>query len=103
MSGVRAVSLSHMGPILTYEYKEPVKPLNVIGPSEPAIRDWIGPGFFNLIGMRLLAGREFLWSDDRTSPSVAIISESLAKRLFPRGDALGQHVRIGTEREDQDR
>jgi predicted permease len=103
MPGVRAVSLSHMGPIYTYEYKEPVTPLNLIDTSVLAIRDWIGPGFFDLMGMRLLAGREFAWSDDGTSPSVAVISESLAQRLFPRGDALGQHVRIGTEREDQDR
>jgi MacB-like periplasmic core domain len=92
-----------MGPILTYEYKEQVTPVGLIDTPALAIRDWIGPGFFDLMGMRLLAGREFVWSDDGTSPSVAVISESLAKRLFPRGDALGQHVRIGTEREDQDR
>jgi putative ABC transport system permease protein len=103
LPGVRAVSFSNMGPILTYEYKEPVTRLNAIDTPVLAIRDWIGPGFFDLMGMRILAGREFQWSDDGTSPSVAVISASLAKRLFPQGDALGRHVRIGTEREDQDR
>lgn len=103
LPGVRAVSLSHMGPGLPYEYKELVSRMGGSERSASAVRDWIGPGFFHLMAMRLLAGREFQWSDRPGSPSVAVISESLAKVLFPRGDAVGQSIRIGTDREDENR
>jgi predicted permease len=103
LPGVRAVSLSHMGPVLEYEYKELVSRKSGVDRSAAAVRDWVGPGFFHLMGMRVLAGREFDWSDKRGSPRVAVISESLAKFLFPSGDALGQSIRIGIGAEDQDR
>ena len=103
LPGVRAVSLSHMGPVLPYEFKELVSPKGGSEKSASAVRDWVGPGFFHLMGIRLLTGREFQWSDQAGSSSVAVISESLAKTLFPRGDAVGQSIRIGTAVEDQDR
>jgi predicted permease len=58
------------------------------------VNDVVGPGFFQMIGMRVLAGREFDWRDDEKAPLVAIISESLARRLFPGRDAVGQRVNV---------
>ncbi|HEY6304488.1 MAG TPA: ABC transporter permease [Terriglobales bacterium] len=58
-----------------------------------AIGTTIWPGFFNTLGIRLLRGHGFQLSDDAKHPHVAIVSESLAERLFPHGDAVGQHVR----------
>ncbi len=55
----------------------------------------VSPGFFETLGMPLRRGRDFQWSDHSRAPGVAILSETLARRLFPAGDALGQHVRIG--------
>jgi hypothetical protein len=92
-----------MGPVLSYEFKESVSGDGASAGTTSAVRDWVGPGFFHLMGMRLLAGREFQWSDQPGSPAVAVISESLAKALFPRGNAVGRSIRIGTRREDQDR
>ena len=53
----------------------------------------IWPGFLNTLGIDMLRGRGVRLTDDATHPHVAIVSESLAERLFPRGDAVGQHVR----------
>lgn len=53
----------------------------------------IWPGFLNTLGIHFLRGRGFQPTDDAKHPHVAIISESLAERLFPRGEAVGQHVR----------
>jgi predicted permease len=53
------------------------------------------PGFFDAIGMKILQGRDFAWTDGAHQPPVAIVSSSLAKRLFPQGNAVGAHVRIG--------
>ena len=53
----------------------------------------IWPGFLNTLGIRFLRGHGFQRTDDAKHPHVAIISESLAERLFPGGEAVGQHVR----------
>jgi len=52
----------------------------------------VSPGFFAVLGVRLVAGREFTDADRRGSELVAIISQSVAQRFFPDGDALNRHV-----------
>lgn len=54
----------------------------------------VTPGFFYTLGISLMRGRDFDWSDDKDHPRVAILSRSLATRLFPSGDALGQRIRF---------
>jgi predicted permease len=54
----------------------------------------VSPGFLRTLGVRLLRGRDFDWSDDGQHPHVAIVSSSLAARLFPSGDAIGQLIRF---------
>jgi len=54
----------------------------------------VTPGFFATMGMSLLGGRDFDWSDDDRHPPVAIVSRSLAKRLFPNGRAIGERIRF---------
>jgi predicted permease len=54
----------------------------------------ISPGFLRTLGIRVLLGRDFDWMDDERRPGVAIISNSLAARLFPSGNAIGQRIRF---------
>ncbi len=58
----------------------------------------ISPDFFRTLGIPLIRGRDFNQTDDETHPRVAIVSSSLAKRLFPDGDAIGQRIRIAANR-----
>src|SRR5213075_2964837 len=53
------------------------------------------PGYFDAIGVRLLRGRDFTQAEaeNKQAARVAIIDESMAKKLFPNGDAVGQHIR----------
>jgi putative ABC transport system permease protein len=52
----------------------------------------ISPGFFETLGIPLVAGRDFNESDRRGQERVAIISESVARRMFPNQDVLNRHV-----------
>jgi len=54
----------------------------------------VTPGFFATMGMSLLRGHDFDWRDDDRHPPVAIVSQSLAERLFPNGTAIGQRIRF---------
>jgi hypothetical protein len=52
----------------------------------------VSSGFFSVLGVRMVAGREFIDADRRGEGPVAIVSQSLAQRFFANGDALNRHL-----------
>ena len=52
----------------------------------------ISPGFFAALGVPILAGRDFNDLDTQSKEPTVVVSESLAKRMFPGQDAIGRHV-----------
>lgn len=58
----------------------------------------VSPGYFEVAGTRVLRGREFTWRDDGSSPQVAIVNETLAKKLTGNGDATGRRCWLGRGR-----
>lgn len=52
------------------------------------------PGYFEAMGIPLLAGRDIQPTDTTESSRVVVISKSLAQTLFSNRDPLGQHVVI---------
>jgi predicted permease len=55
----------------------------------------VSPGFFPTLSIPILAGRNFRSSDADPSASVAIVNETLARRLGTGGDAVGRTFRLG--------
>jgi len=54
----------------------------------------ISPGFFAALGVPLVAGRDFNELDRAGGEPVAIISQTIARRMFPSQEALNRHVTI---------
>ena len=54
----------------------------------------VSPGFFATLGLPVMEGRDFQDSDRNGSGPVAIVSQSLAQRMFPNGDALNHRVTL---------
>ena len=52
----------------------------------------VSPAFFATLGLPIIAGRDFNDADRSGSEPVAIVSESVARRAFPNGDAVDHHV-----------
>lgn len=50
----------------------------------------ISPGFFAALGVPMLAGRDFGDGDRADAEKVVIVSQSVARRMFPNGDALNR-------------
>ena len=55
-----------------------------------ALEQVVSPGLFRALGVTLRAGREFGAQDQAGSPPVAMVSESLARKLWAHGDAIGR-------------
>jgi putative ABC transport system permease protein len=63
------------------------------GEGDPTARArLVAPGFFDVLGIRRLSGREFTNDDRADAEPVVIVSQSVAQRLFPNGDALNRHM-----------
>jgi putative ABC transport system permease protein len=52
----------------------------------------VSPGFFAALGVPMVAGRDFSDADRRDSERVVIVSQSLARRVFPNEDAVNRHL-----------
>jgi predicted permease len=58
----------------------------------------VGPDYFRTMGIAILAGREFVASDRKGSPEVAILNENLARRLFGDRNPVGRTFRYPAPR-----
>jgi predicted permease len=75
--------------------------------SEPSLAaagltEFVSPGFFDTMGITRLRGRDFTWDDEGQAPQVAIVNDTLARELFPGGEAIGQRVRVSSGRAQTD-
>jgi len=52
----------------------------------------VAPRFFSVLGVPILAGRDFTEDDRRGKEPVTIVSQSVAQRLFANGDAVNRHL-----------
>jgi putative ABC transport system permease protein len=53
------------------------------------------PNYFQTIGAPLRSGREFTAQDRGQGEFVVIINESMARRFWPHGEALGKRIKVG--------
>jgi predicted permease len=52
----------------------------------------VSPRFFAVLGVPMLTGRDFTDGDRSGAELVAIVSQSVAQRVFPNGEAVNRHV-----------
>lgn len=94
--GVQSASISRVVPLSGSSRIWNIRPLD--GPfaqtAEPleTFVNTISPGYFQTLRIPLRRGREFTELDARTAPPVAILSEALARRLWPNEDPLGKRL-----------
>jgi predicted permease len=99
MSGVTSVSMASTIPFGDTHEGELVERLGGTSSETPInarTKRIVGAGYFATLGLRMVRGREFTRSEEESpdAPSVAIVDELLATRLFGNEDPLGQMIRI---------
>jgi predicted permease len=97
--GARQVALSDNPPL---SGNNGLSPYAVVGRPLPpaaerplAIRHLISPGRFALLGIPIVAGRDFDERDTQHSQPVIIINSAMAKKLFPDENPLGRTLVTG--------
>jgi predicted permease len=105
LPGVRSAAVGTMVPYGNFTNTRRIMPAsealatkadpNAPDPGANGLFTAVTPGYFETIGVHLLRGRDFTQTEaeNKDSPRVVILDEEMAKKLFPKGDALGQRVR----------
>jgi putative ABC transport system permease protein len=55
------------------------------------------PGYFDTLGIPLVAGRDFAASDRRGTPPVMVVNRAMAREFFPGENPVGQKVMIASD------
>ena len=58
---------------------------------------WVSPGYFQTMGIPILAGRDFNDRDTRTSPCVVVVNQTLVSRFLGAADPVGKTLRTVAE------
>jgi predicted permease len=56
----------------------------------------VSSGYFDVMGIPLLQGRDFQEQDDESAPRVAIVSDAAARRFWPGENPIGNRLRLGS-------
>jgi predicted permease len=100
LPGVRSASLTSAGPL--FGGTETGTAWEASRGTDSSVVRWynIAPDYFATLGVPILAGREFTPADRGGNEPVAIINETLARRLWPGRSPVGERIVIEvTERE----
>jgi putative ABC transport system permease protein len=65
--------------------------------AESLLEYSVSPGYFDTMSIPLKAGRLLEERDRAGAPGAVVISESFARRKFPKQNPIGQRVRVGAD------
>src|SRR5438874_5211099 len=57
----------------------------------------MSPGYLEAADTRLVSGRDFSWHDSTTTPHVAIVNQTFARKMWGNTSAIGQHFFLRRE------
>ncbi len=67
------------------------------GGSASTLVNVVGPRYFETLGIPLVRGRGFRWSDRSGAPPVVIVNQAFVRRTFKDEEPLGMFIRTGDE------
>jgi predicted permease len=103
LPGVQAASLAAVIPVSdenqTMIFGQLVPPGSPDHPLFTRINA-VAPGYFRTLGIPLVEGRDFSEQDGKEGTTLVIVSQTVAKKLWPGKSAVGQRVGNGFETEE---
>lgn len=97
LPGVTAVSFCELGPYTNSDASTSVS-IQGYKPTEDEDMDSetniVSPNFFHMLGIPLVAGREFTDADALNAQKTAVVNEAFVKRFLRGRDPIGMHMSI---------
>ena len=93
LPGVQSASGSQVTPVGNSTWNDVFRTHGFTPKDEEDATAWVTPvtdGFFQTLGIRMLAGRDFDQRDSRAAPKVAIVNEAMARHFFGTPAAVGR-------------
>jgi putative ABC transport system permease protein len=101
MPGIEAVAISDTVPPSGFVHSKPLESVQVVGRPAPQRRPggivaWrrVSPEYFAALGIPMLDGRSFRQDEITGKSPVVVISNSLARKIFPGERAVGRAVHL---------
>ncbi|HUR57004.1 MAG TPA: ABC transporter permease [Opitutaceae bacterium] len=91
------VTLSGSFPPFYDRFQQPLETEEALNSEKAVATVQVGAGHFGIMGIEVAQGRDFTRADRLGSEPVAVISETLARRLWPPGTAVGRRIRTGPQ------
>ncbi|HEX4019861.1 MAG TPA: ABC transporter permease, partial [Acidobacteriaceae bacterium] len=95
LPGVRSASLALDGPTSAGWGKTVMLPgeatMSSTDDSHSTRWNRVSPGYFETVGIPIIAGRGFIDSDRDDTPGVAVVNEAFAKKFFGNQSPIGKH------------
>jgi macrolide transport system ATP-binding/permease protein len=98
LPGVESAAIARVTPFGFRDYSS--GPIAVDGyqsaPDERPRADYneVSPDYFAVMGIPIVAGREFNRNDDEKRPLVAVVDETMAAQYWPGRDPIGQRLQV---------
>jgi len=96
ITGVESVALTDSLPLSGHEdnyvYDAENHPRDARQGARLATGRTVSPGYFDVLGLRLMRGRLFDAQDASGTTHAVVINESIAQRLWPNQDPIGKHL-----------
>ncbi|AGY60429.1 ABC transporter permease [Gloeobacter kilaueensis] len=95
LPGVRSAAIVNDIPLTHFQSGAQVEVPGYVGKELP-YADYLStsPGYFELMGIPLLAGRTFDEQDQPGQPGAVIVNDLVVRRFFPDGNAVGKRLRL---------
>jgi predicted permease len=100
LPGVAGAALAAPVPLEFYTFEEPVWVDGAVAQpgrtnGDAVLSSAVSPGYFETMRTRVVEGRGFTDADQEGAPLVAVVNETMGKRLWPGRGAIGRTFRIG--------
>ncbi|MEM7355891.1 MAG: ABC transporter permease [Acidobacteriota bacterium] len=113
VGGRAEVAAAAIGTVVPTETEIGAGGINFERPGEAYERQWdmpwsrwtsISPGYWDALGVKLLAGRDFTAADRAETPQVVIVNQDFAHKEWPGENPIGKRVNVylGAEEEAKD-
>jgi predicted permease len=98
LPGVESASLASFVPMGYTSSTDPVylegSAVSTNGAAPDVLYNVVTPLYFKTMRVSLVSGRGFTDQDDKNTPPVAVVNETMARRYWPNQNVIGQHFSV---------